>query len=132
MPARILVADDNRDAADSLGLLLELGGHEVLVAHSGTEALSLGRLHRPHIVILDIGMPDIDGHDVAREVRREEWGRGALILALTGWGQTEDKERARAAGFDRHLTKPVDPEVVEGIVAAHLAAHTASGAPPPA
>jgi CheY-like chemotaxis protein len=121
MPARILIADDNRDAADTMGMLLELGGHEVIVAHSGNEALELGRQHRPQVVILDIGMPDINGYEVARRARSEDWGKSAYLIALTGWGQAEDKERARVAGFDRHLTKPVDPDLVEEILKGYLA-----------
>jgi signal transduction histidine kinase/CheY-like chemotaxis protein len=118
--ARVLIADDNRDAADSIGLLLQLEGHEVFVAHSGNEAIALGRLHRPDVVILDIGMPDIDGYEVARLARREAWGEHAYLVALTGWGQTDDKESARAAGFDRHLTKPAAPDVVSELITAFI------------
>ena len=120
MPVRILIADDNRDAADTMGMLLELGGHEAIIAHSGNQALQLGREHRPDVVILDIGMPDLNGYDVARTARNEEWGKSAYLIALTGWGQAEDKERARLAGFDRHLTKPVDPDLVEEILKEHM------------
>jgi CheY-like chemotaxis protein len=120
MPTRILIADDNRDAADTMGMLLELGGHEVIVAHSGNQALELGRQRRPAVVILDIGMPDMNGYDVARTARNEDWGKSAYMIALTGWGQAEDKERARMAGFDRHLTKPVDPDLVEEILREYL------------
>jgi signal transduction histidine kinase/ActR/RegA family two-component response regulator len=118
--ARVLIADDNRDAADSIGLLLQLEGHEVFVAHSGNEAIALGRLHRPDVVILDIGMPDIDGYEVARLARREPWGKHAYLVALTGWGQSDDKQSARAAGFDRHLTKPAAPDVVSELIAAFI------------
>jgi CheY-like chemotaxis protein len=120
MPVRILIADDNRDAADTMGMLLELGGHEVIVAHSGNQALELGRQRRPDVVILDIGMPDMNGYEVARTARNEDWGKSAYIIALTGWGQAEDKERARLAGFDRHLTKPVDPDLVEELLKSYL------------
>ncbi len=120
MPVRILIADDNRDAADTMGMLLELVGHEVIVAHSGNQALELGRQRRPDVVILDIGMPDINGYEVARTARSEDWGRSAYLIALTGWGQADDKERARMAGFDRHLTKPVDPDLVEEILQGYL------------
>jgi CheY-like chemotaxis protein len=112
----ILVADDNRDAAESLGMVLELSGDEVYIANSGQQALQLARQKRPHVVILDIGMPDMTGYEVAREIRREAWGAGTLLLAITGWGQMEDKERARAAGFDVHLTKPVDADRVDEIL----------------
>lgn len=108
--ARILIADDNRDAADSLGMLLDLAGHEVKVAHSGKQALALGQQYRPDVIILDIGMPEMDGYEVARSARRDSWGRTALLVALTGWGQAADKEKASAAGFDHHITKPVDAD----------------------
>jgi signal transduction histidine kinase/ActR/RegA family two-component response regulator len=110
---KVLVADDNRDAVDSLAIILELSGYEVLVAHTGREALELGMSQRPDAVILDIGMPDINGYDVARRIRAESWGRGAFLLAITGWGQSNDKERARMAGFDLHFTKPVDVDEIE-------------------
>jgi CheY-like chemotaxis protein len=124
-----LVADDNRDAADTMGLLLELAGHKVIVAHSGKQALEMGELHRPDIVLLDIGMPDMNGYDVARAIRNQPWGQGILLLAITGWGQPDDKESARAAGFDRHLTKPVNPDSVEDIIKLFL--DTVRGSRPP-
>jgi len=113
---KILVADDNRDAADSLALLLEMNGHEVAVAHSGEEALRLARQQLPHAMILDIGMPDVTGYEVARRVRAESWGSDVLLIAATGWGQKEDKDRASAAGFDCHMTKPADPDAIEGLL----------------
>ena len=113
---KVLVADDNRDAADSLALLLEMNGHEVLVGHCGEEAVRLARHMQPQAMILDIGMPDITGYEVARRIRTETWGRRVLLIAVTGWGQKEDKQRADAAGFDHHLTKPVDPDQVEKLL----------------
>ncbi len=113
---KVLVADDNRDAADSLAMVLEMNRFEVLVAHSGEEALQLARRALPQAMILDIGMPDITGYEVAREIRREPWGDRVLLLAITGWGQKEDKDRASEAGFDHHLTKPVDADQVEKIL----------------
>jgi CheY-like chemotaxis protein len=113
---KVLVADDNRDAAVSLGMILELGNHEVLVAHDGTEALKIARDALPEAMILDIGMPGITGDQVAREIRREPWGANVLMVAVTGWGQAEDKERASAAGFDYHLTKPVDVDRMEKLL----------------
>jgi len=109
----ILVADDNRDAAQSMAMVLEMGGYDVSVAHTGEEALQKARDMRPDAAILDIGMPDMTGYELARRLRLEPWGRGLVLMAITGWGQQEDKERARIAGFDRHLTKPVDPDDVE-------------------
>jgi signal transduction histidine kinase/ActR/RegA family two-component response regulator/HAMP domain-containing protein len=113
---KVLVADDNRDAADSLAMVLEMNRYQVLVAHTGEQALRIARQTLPHAVILDIGMPDITGYDVAREIRSEPWGGEVLLLAITGWGQREDKERASAAGFDYHLTKPVDADQVEKLL----------------
>jgi two-component system, sensor histidine kinase len=121
---RIVVADDNRDAADSLQVLLELAGHKVFVAYNGREALDLGARERPGVFVLDVGMPDMTGYEVARRIRQQAWGRGVLLLAVTGWGQDDDKERARVAGFDYHFTKPVDPDEVEERVAAFLQAST--------
>jgi signal transduction histidine kinase/CheY-like chemotaxis protein len=117
---RILVVDDNRDAADSLAEVLRLFGHEVFVGHCGREALELGARERPDAIVLDIGMPDMTGYEVARRMRREAWGRGVFLLAMTGWGQVDDKEQARASGFDQHLTKPVDPDQVERLLADFL------------
>jgi PAS domain S-box-containing protein len=110
---KILVADDNRDAADTLAMLLEISGFEVLVAHTGEQALAKAGESIPDAVILDIGMPDMTGYEVARRIRAEPWGKSVFLLAITGWGQEEDKERAMAAGFDQHMTKPVDPDSVE-------------------
>jgi signal transduction histidine kinase/ActR/RegA family two-component response regulator len=117
---KILVADDNRDSSDSLGLLLEYEGNDVLVTYSGHQALEKGREGHPDVVILDIGMPDMTGYEAARRIRQEEWGRSVLLVAMTGWGQAEDKERAKAAGFDRHLTKPIDPSELQGLISAFL------------
>jgi PAS domain S-box-containing protein len=110
---KILVADDNRDAADTLSMLLEISGYEVLVAHTGAQALLKAEESNPDAVILDIGMPDMTGYEVARRIRAEPWGKHVFLLAVTGWGQEEDKARAIAAGFDQHMTKPVDPDMVE-------------------
>ncbi len=106
---RIVVADDNRDAADSLKMLLEFAGHDVFVAYNGQQALDLGVQEHPQVFVLDVGMPDITGYEVARRIRQQAWGRGVLLLAVTGWGQDDDKEKAKAAGFDFHFTKPVEP-----------------------
>jgi CheY-like chemotaxis protein len=115
--ARLLIADDNRDAADSLGVLLEMEGYQVVVTHSGKEALEQAQKHQPSIFILDIGMPDMTGYEVARSIRQSDWGRSALLIALTGWGQNHDREKALQAGFDRHLTKPIDPAELAAVVA---------------
>ena len=106
---RILIADDNRDGADSMKMLLESSRHEAYVANTGAEALELAKRVRPEIALLDIGMPDMSGYEVAEGIRREAWGKDLKLIAVTGWGQDSDKRRALAAGFDHHLTKPVDP-----------------------
>jgi signal transduction histidine kinase/ActR/RegA family two-component response regulator len=117
---KVVVADDNRDAADSLKLLLELSGYDTFVAYNGQQALDFGALERPSAFILDVGMPDMTGYEVARHIRQQAWGRSALLIAVTGWGQDDDKERAKAAGFDHHFTKPVNPEQVEQVLVASL------------
>ena len=105
----ILIADDNQDALESLALMLRMEGHEVHCASDGEEALLLAGQRKPEIVVLDVGMPKLDGCEVARRIRAESWGRGAVLVALTGWGQEIDRRRSREAGFDLHLVKPVDP-----------------------
>jgi PAS domain S-box-containing protein len=116
---KVLVADDNGDAAQTLALILKMSGYDVHLAISGGEALAVARRERPDAMFLDIGMPDMSGYEVAGSVRREEWGEGALLVAVTGWGQPNDKEKARAAGFNHHLTKPVDLEQVAQLLAAY-------------
>ncbi len=105
--ARILVVDDNRDGADSLAALLSLAGYEAHVAHDGMQALERGSALRPDIVLLDIVLPDIDGHEVCRRMRTMPWASSVRVVAVTGWGQGEDRRRSEAAGFDGHLIKPV-------------------------
>ena len=107
-PRRILVVDDNHDAAESLALLLRAEGHEVRTAHDGATALDAVRAYQPEIVLLDIGLPKMDGYEVARRLRAQEGTRRALLVALTGYGQEEDRRRAAEAGFDAHLVKPAD------------------------
>jgi PAS domain S-box-containing protein len=104
---RILVADDNRDAAASLAALLRLRGNEVRTAHDGAEAVTAAETFRPDAILMDVGMPRLNGYDAARRIRERPWGRGVRIIALTGWGQEADRERSRAAGCDGHLVKPV-------------------------
>jgi signal transduction histidine kinase len=106
-PRRILVADDNRDAAESLELQLQLAGHDVRIVHDGVQALAVANDFKPHIVLLDLGMPKMDGYETARTIRRHSWGKSVALIALTGWGQPQDRERTAEAGFDLHLVKPV-------------------------
>jgi CheY-like chemotaxis protein len=119
---KIIIVDDNRDAAETLGLILTEWGHQVLLAQSGLAALELGACERADAFILDIGMPGLSGYEVARRIRAEPWGRHILLLAVTGWGQAEDIARAKQAGFDEHLTKPVDLTQVAGILLRYLGA----------
>jgi PAS domain S-box-containing protein len=114
---KILVADDNQDAANTLAMLLRLAGHEVRTAHGGEAALRLATTFQPEIALLDIGMPDLNGYEVARQLRRSDCGKDLRLIALTGWGQDEDKRRAHDAGFDYHLTKPVDPRRLDALLA---------------
>lgn len=106
---RVLIADDNRDAADSLSMLLQIAGHAVTVAYDGQQALESIETSRPEVALVDIGMPELDGYEVARRVRLDTRFRNTLLIAVTGWGQANDKARALAAGFDLHFTKPVEP-----------------------
>jgi CheY-like chemotaxis protein len=112
---RILVVDDNADAADSLALLLQVRGDDVRIAYDGPEALEAERAFHTAVVLLDIGMPGMSGYEVARRMR-EVRGAGVLIVAITGWGQDEDRARAREAGFDHHFTKPVDFEMLLDLI----------------
>jgi two-component system CheB/CheR fusion protein len=113
---RVLVVDDNRRAADSLATILRLDGHEVETAYDGREALAVVERFRPQVALLDIGMPELNGYEVARRLRAESWADGVYLVALTGLGTPEDRERAKEAGFDTHLVKPVDVDVLEGIL----------------
>jgi PAS domain S-box-containing protein len=105
---RILIVDDNRDSADSLSMLLEITGNKTYMAHDGIEALEAIEKYRPEVVLLDIGLPRLDGHEVCRRVREKSWGKDIVIIALTGWGQEDDRRKSEEAGFNGHLVKPVD------------------------
>jgi PAS domain S-box-containing protein len=113
---RILVVDDNLDAAESLAMLLQLQGQEVKVASDGPAALEAAREFQPEVLFLDIGMPGMDGYEVARRLRRQPGMEKVVLIALTGWGQEEDRRRSREAGFDRHVVKPVEPEVLNALL----------------
>jgi PAS domain S-box-containing protein len=115
---RILVVDDNLDSAESLSLLLEFLGAEVQTANDGSAALAAIRSYRPSVVLLDIGLPGMDGYEVARLARELPEGRGATLIALTGWGQEDDRRRSKEAGIDHHLVKPVDLSALEGVLGA--------------
>jgi CheY-like chemotaxis protein len=114
---RLLVVDDNRDAAESLAMLVRLQGHEVRVAHDGIAALEMVKNYRPALVFLDIGMPKMDGYELARRLRQQPGLEHVRLAALTGWGQQEDRRRTAEAGFDHHLVKPLEPEALERLLA---------------
>jgi signal transduction histidine kinase/CheY-like chemotaxis protein len=109
---KILVVDDNRDAAASLRMLLELMGHDVRVAHGGDEGVRVAADFRPHAILLDLGMPDVDGYEACRRIRATAWGGDIRMIAVTGWGQDEDRRKSTAAGFEAHLVKPVRPDAL--------------------
>jgi CheY-like chemotaxis protein len=122
LPRRILVADDNPDALESLTTVLRLRGHEVYSARNGAAALETAARHVPEGALLDIGMPLVDGYEVARRIRAQEWGKGITLVALTGWGQESDRRRSQEAGFDAHLVKPLDLDKLT-VVLAQLPEH---------
>ena len=115
---RILVVDDNRDFADSLAAMLTLAGNEVCVTYDGLEAVGVAGMWRPQVVLLDIGLPYLNGYDTARRIRDSLSDRKPLLIAVTGWGQEKDRRRSRAAGFDHHLVKPIDPAALRHLIAA--------------
>jgi PAS domain S-box-containing protein len=113
---RILIVDDNVDAAESMSLLLQLNGHEVMFAQDGSAALALSSTFHPKVILLDIGLPGLDGYSVAQKLRKQPETRDVMLIALTGYGQPEDRERSKAAGFDYHLVKPVDHNAIENLI----------------
>ena len=118
---RVLVVDDNVDAAETLVVLLSLQGHAAQAAHRGKIALEIAERWHPDVVLLDIGMPEMDGYEVARRLKARPWANDTLVVALTGWGQESDRSRTREGGFDHHLVKPVDPEEIERLIGAAAA-----------
>ncbi|HKA25159.1 MAG TPA: response regulator, partial [Candidatus Eisenbacteria bacterium] len=113
---RILVVDDNRDQAESLGMLLEIMGHQVRIAFDGNQAVEIAEGFQPQMVLLDIGLPGMNGYELAQRLRAMPTLKGALLVAQTGWGEDADRQRSTEAGIDRHLVKPVDIEVVESLL----------------
>src|SRR5690606_39135714 len=114
---RILVADDNADAAASLALLLEMQGHETRTAADGRQAVELASTFQPDIIFMDVGMPQLDGLEATRQIRAQPWGKSMLIVALTGWGQAEDRNQTRQVGMDLHLVKPISLEGIAAVLA---------------
>ena len=122
-PLKILVVDDNKDSAESLCVLLDLVGYKTSMAHDGEDALHKAPELKPDVVLLDIGLPKLNGYEVARRIRLEPWGARAILVAITGWGQTEDIDLAREAGFDHHLVKPVEPDTLLSLIAKRKTAY---------
>jgi PAS domain S-box-containing protein len=116
---RILVVDDNADSATSLAMLLKLAGHETHKVHDGLEAVEAAAILKPDVALLDIGLPKLNGYEAARRIRQQSWAKDLVLIALTGWGQEEDRQKSRAAGFDAHLVKPVDFAALEVLLADH-------------
>jgi CheY-like chemotaxis protein len=114
---RVLVVDDNQDSANSLAKLLEMLGHDVAIANDGASAVDLAEVFRPDAIVLDVGLPVMDGHMVARRIRAEAWGRDVLLIAATGWGRADDRRRAIEAGFDHHMIKPLDLAELRNLLA---------------
>ena len=106
---RILIADDNLDVTETFQVMLQILGHEVETAHDGIEALGKAEQFRPNVIVLDIGMPKLNGYDTARRIRQKPWSRNVVLIAITGWGNDKDKRQSEEAGFNFHLVKPVDP-----------------------
>jgi CheY-like chemotaxis protein len=124
----VLVVDDNVDAAESLAMLLGFEGHETHKAHDGADAVRTAERVRPDIVLMDIGLPILNGYEACRRIRNHAWGAPIVMVALTGWGQEEDREQSNAAGFDLHLVKPVDhDELLRVVGAARPRASSRSG-----
>ena len=114
---RILVVDDNGDSATSLANLLELDGNETYIAYNGLEAVEAAGRLKPDLVLLDIGLPKLNGYEACRRIRDQPWGKSMILVALTGWGQEEDRQRSREAGFDGHLVKPLDLDALMRVLA---------------
>jgi CheY-like chemotaxis protein len=115
-PLRVLVVDDNEDSALSLAMLLEMHGYAVTTAFRGSEALQKAAEESPDVALLDIGLPDMSGYELARRIRSSPRAVSLTLVALTGWGQDEDRRAAEGAGFDHHFTKPVDPDALEQLL----------------
>jgi CheY-like chemotaxis protein len=113
---RLLVVDDNKDAAESMSMLLQMWGHEVAYAYDGPSALETARQWQPEAVILDIGLPGMDGYEVAERLRTLPRGKDAVLIAITGYGQDDDRRRSRRAGIDHHLVKPVAPDALRTLI----------------
>lgn len=114
---RILVVDDNQDSALSLAMMLSIMGHETRTAHDGESAVATAETFLPEVVLLDIGLPKLNGYEVAQRIREKAWGTSMFLIAVTGWGQEEDRQRSAEVGLNVHMVKPVEPSVLEKLLA---------------
>jgi CheY-like chemotaxis protein len=114
---RILVVDDNHDSALSLAMMLSIMGHETRTAHDGESAVSTAESFLPEVVLLDIGLPKLNGYEVAQRIRENDWGQSMFLIAVTGWGQEEDRQRSSEVGLNVHMVKPVEPAALERLLA---------------
>jgi DNA-binding response OmpR family regulator len=125
---RILIVDDNHDSAMSLAMLLSITGHETRTAHDGESALSTAESFLPDVVLLDIGLPKLNGYEVAQRIREQAWGKSMFLIAVTGWGQEEDRQRSAEVGLDVHMVKPVEPAALEKLLAELVLKEPSTGA----
>jgi DNA-binding response OmpR family regulator len=116
-PYRILVVDDNHDSALSLAMMLSIMGHDTRTAHDGESAVETAENFLPEVVLLDIGLPKLNGYEVAQRIRENTWGQSMFLIAVTGWGQEEDRQRSSEVGLNVHMVKPVEPAALERLLA---------------
>jgi len=114
---RILVVDDNPDSALSLAMMLSMMGHDTRTAHDGEAAVTTAEAFRPQVILLDIGLPKLNGYEVAQRIRQQEWGTSMFLVAVTGWGQDEDRQRSEDVGMNLHMVKPVEPSALDRMLA---------------
>jgi len=114
---KILVVDDNPDAALSMAMMLSMMGHDTRTAHDGEAAVTTAEEFRPQVVLLDIGLPKLNGYEVAQRIRGQEWGAAMFLVAITGWGQDEDRRRSEDVGMNLHMVKPVEPDALDRVLA---------------
>jgi DNA-binding response OmpR family regulator len=113
---RILVVDDNHDSAMSLAMILTMMGHETRTAHDGEAAIAAAESFRPDVVLLDIGLPKLNGYEVAQRIREHAWGHDMFLIAVTGWGQDEDRQRSAEVGLNLHMVKPIEPQALQNVL----------------
>ena len=113
---RILVVDDNHDSALSMAMMLQIMGHDTRTAHEGESAVSTAETFLPEVVLLDIGLPKLNGYEVAQRIREKTWGQSMYLIAVTGWGQDEDRQRSSEVGLNLHMVKPVEPAALEKLL----------------